>query len=77
MTSYSLIIDKKLVKVVIRYVPQTSVTTLKLGKHKVIKKGSIQSLLKSAIHLTVPEYNVKVYTVLNPDGKSFLLNVNG
>ena len=56
---------------------KTETTTLKFSKRKQIKHGKLKKMADKSIHMSVPEYFLKIDTSLSSDGKIFLLNVNG
>ena len=56
---------------------KTETTTLKFSKRKQIKHGKLKKMADKSIHMSVPEYFLKIDTSLSSDGKTFLLNVNG
>ena len=48
-----------------------------MGKRKSIMHGNLKKAKVKPIHLTMPEYGLKLFSILNEDENFFDLNVNG
>ena len=79
-TSYKLIWDSIhpiTVDILIQYDKRTRATMLKAGKIKVVNRNrKYDDRTQYPIHLSLAEYQLKIYAYLNKEGDQFLINVN-
>ena len=76
-STYNLILGLEVVSVEVKHDKKTETTTLTVGKRKVLKRGKLKNRSQFPLHLSVPEYAIKVMADLDAEGKKFLVNIHG
>ena len=77
-STYNIIFGDKLIQAIVKFDKKSLVFSMKVEKSKVRVVGKkFKELTQYPLALSVPQHELKLYTILHTDCNKFTLNVNG